>query len=281
MASISSPSEVPTLPTLCLVGEQFPRHMIERWKLVRLINGYGPSERTICSSLRVMSPNFEIHHLNVGRPVACRYWVVDPDDHDRLVPLGCPGELLIRGHIVAQGYINDADKTGKAFTEPPRWTGDYASLDLSSRWYKSGDLVMQKADGSVTVHGRNGTQIKLTGQKIELKEIEHHLVQLSDACWKLAVELIRPTNHDRDSFLAMFFAVPNMNDEPVRFETPCQLLPPLPQKASMLKKALATKLPAYMVPQYLISRTHCLLRARSKRTDCGSASLGPASRQSS
>lgn len=94
-AILLNPSEVPTLRTLCLCGESFPSNMVERWKDIRLINAYGPSETAVCSSQCVVSPTSDKHHLNIGRPIVCRYWVVDLNNHDQLVPIGCPGELLI------------------------------------------------------------------------------------------------------------------------------------------------------------------------------------------
>lgn len=252
-ATLLKPSEVPTLRTLCLGGEAFPRNMVERWKHVRLINAYGPSEVSVSSSQCVVSPNSGKHHLNIGRPTACRYWVVDPDDHNQLLPVGCPGELLVQGPIVAQGYLGDVEKTRNTFIESPTWTEDFDSLDLSSqRWYKTGDLVIQTADGSVVIHGRKGTQVKLAGQRIELEEIEHHLGRLSNPGWKLAVELVRPSGQEQDPCLAMFFAVPSVSGESTGLEIPCETLPPLSQKASMLRQALVPTLPSYMVPQYFV-----------------------------
>ncbi|KAL9030209.1 MAG: hypothetical protein Q9196_001643 [Gyalolechia fulgens] len=269
-ASLLNPTEVPTLRTLCLIGEPFPRYMVEKWKKIRLINGYGPSETTICCSLRVMSPPMPgKHHLNVGRPIACRYWVVDPNNHDRLVPVGCPGELLVQGPIVAQGYLGEAEKTRKAFIGPPSWTSDFASLDLRSQsWYKTGDLVVQTHDGSVIIHGRKGTQIKLAGQRIELEEIEHHLGQLSDRRWKSAVELLKPNDQDQDACLATFFAVTAggaNDDRSAGPEAPCQiLLPSLSQQTSILRQALIAKLPAYMVPRYFIRLNRLPLTSSNK-----------------
>jgi amino acid adenylation domain-containing protein len=266
-ASLLSPAEVPTLNTLCLVGEQLPRHMVDQWSNIRLINGYGLSETTISTSLRLASPDSGKSHLNIGHPIGCRYWVVDPNDHDRLVAIGCLGELLVEGPVVAQGYLKNAEKTRQAFIPPPKWISDFPSLDLSSqRWYKTGDLVMQTADGSVTVRGRKGTQIKLAGQRIELEEIEHHLRQLSDPSWKLAMELIRPDGQDQDGCLAMFFAAMDPNDESIAPETPCQFLSPFAQEAMMLRQALIFKLPSYMIPQYFI-RLNRLPLTRSNKTD--------------
>ncbi|KAL8766899.1 MAG: hypothetical protein Q9209_006447 [Squamulea sp. 1 TL-2023] len=263
-ATLLTPSEVPTLRTLCLGGESFPSSMVERWKNVRLINAYGPSEITVSSSQCVVSSASGKHHLNVGRPVACRYWVVNPNNHDQLVPIGCPGELLIQGPIVAQGYLGDAEKTKAAFIEPPTWASDFAALDLSQRWFKTGDLVIQTADGSVMIHGRKGTQIKLAGQRIELGEIEHHLERLADPSWKVAVELIRPYDQGKDSFLAMFFVVHSTDDNSAGSETPCQVLPSLAQEASLLRQALESKLPAYMVPKYFIRLDRMPLTSSNK-----------------
>ncbi len=266
-ASLLYPAEVPTLHTLVLVGEQLPRHMVDRWRNIRLINGYGLSETTISTSLRLVTPDSGKHHLNIGQPIGCRYWVVDPNDHDRLVTLGCLGELLIQGPVVAQGYLKNAERTREAFIQPPKWISDFPSLDLSpQRWYKTGDLVIQTADGSVTMRGRKGTQIKLAGQRIELEEVEYHLRQLSDPSWKLAMELIKPNNQDQDACLAMFFTATNADDESTAPESPCQFLPPFSQEALMLRQALISKLPSYMIPQYFI-RLNRLPLTSSNKTD--------------
>ncbi|KAL9594233.1 MAG: hypothetical protein Q9179_005489 [Wetmoreana sp. 5 TL-2023] len=274
-ATILIPSEVPTLRTLCLCGEPFPRNMIERWNHVRLMNGYGPSETTIMSSQCIVSPNSGKHHLNVGRPTACRYWVVDPNNHDQLVPIGSTGELLVQGPVVAQGYLRDAEKTKKVFIEPPIWTSDFGSLDLSShRWYKTGDLVKQTADGSVVFDGRKGTQVKLAGQRVELEEVEHHLGRLSDPGWTLAVELIKPSGEDQDPCLAMFFALASLDGELTGPGTPCKLLPPLLHKAWVLRQALVSTLPAYMVPQYFIRLNRLPLTSSWKTDRVGLRRLG-------
>lgn len=113
-------------------------------------------------------------------------------------------------------------------------------------------------------HGRKGTQVKLAGQRIELEEIEHHLGRLLDPGWKLAVELIRPSGTDQDPSLAVFFAVPGVDGKPTGPETSCEVLPPLSHKASILRQALMSTLPAYMVPQYFIRLNRLPLTSSSK-----------------
>ena len=264
-AALLVPSEVPTLRTLCLCGEPIRKNMIERWKHVRLVNCYGPCEATVNSSQCVISPHFGKHHLNIGRPVPSRYWVVRPNNHDQLVPFGCPGELLVHGPGIAQGYLRDAEQTRKVFIEPPMWTRDFELEDLSSqRWYKTGDLVKQTADGSVVFDGRKDTQVKLDGQRLELGEIEYHLENLSDPGWTLAVELIIPYDQGMDSSLAVFFAVPGGKSQSSGPETPCQLLPSLAREVSSLRQALVSKVPAYMVPKYFIRLNRIPLTSSNK-----------------
>jgi non-ribosomal peptide synthetase component F len=45
--------------------------------------------------------------------------MVDPMNHNKLVPLGAIGELLVERPILAPGYLNDPEKTAAAFIEDP------------------------------------------------------------------------------------------------------------------------------------------------------------------
>jgi len=109
---------------------------------------------------------------NIGKAVGGRAWVVNAEDHSRLMPIGCAGELLIEGPILAREYLNDPGKTAAAFIENPTW-----ALPGSGRrrFYKTGDLVRYGCDGTINFVGRKDTQVKIRGQRIETGEIEHHL----------------------------------------------------------------------------------------------------------
>lgn len=48
-------------------------------------------------------------------------WIVDPNNHNTLLPWGQPGELLIEGPIVGLGYFHDPGKIAEAFIENPPW----------------------------------------------------------------------------------------------------------------------------------------------------------------
>ncbi len=46
---------------------------------------------------------------------------MDPEDHNKLAPVGSIGELLIEGPILARGYLGDLEKTKAAFINDPVW----------------------------------------------------------------------------------------------------------------------------------------------------------------
>src|SRR5690606_19340742 len=115
----------------------------------------------------------------IGRPTAGIFWVVDPDNHDILLPVGAVGELVLEGPFLARGYLNDAAKTNAVFIENPLWASDMCPENMKAferrRMYKTGDLVRYNPDGTLRFVGRKDYQVKVNAQRVELGEIEHHL----------------------------------------------------------------------------------------------------------
>lgn len=173
-ASTLDPTTVPSLKTLCLAGEAMSTTLMDTWTpYVHLVNGYGPSECCICSvSNRRVTGGPGSNPANIGTAVAGACWVVEPHDDQKLAPVGAAGELLIEGHAIARHYINNPEKTAQAFIPRPSWL----PFDRCDRLYKTGDLVRYMADGSMVFVGRKDTQIKIRGQRVEIGEIEHHLL---------------------------------------------------------------------------------------------------------
>ncbi|XWW94242.1 hypothetical protein V2A60_002185 [Cordyceps javanica] len=173
MAEMIAPDEVPSLEHLVLIGEAVKPGVVHRWiNHVELWNGYGPSECSIISSCKLLTPGCDT--LELGYPVTGAFWVVDATNSDRLVPEGAVGELLIEGPHLARGYLNDERKTSLSFITAPAWVSKYA-FSAANRYYRTGDLVRQSTNGSVTFVGRRDTQVKLRGQRVEVAEIESHL----------------------------------------------------------------------------------------------------------
>ena len=65
-----------------------------------MMNVYGPSE---CTTLSVMNPDIldPSTATRIGKGAGVVTWVVDPTDHNILVPIGAVGELLLEGPLPA------------------------------------------------------------------------------------------------------------------------------------------------------------------------------------
>lgn len=133
----------------------------------------------------------EENEFNIGRGIGASTWIVDPDDHNKLVPVGALGELLLEGPLLAREYLRDMDKTTKAFITDPDWTLRFGEV-MNRRFYKTGDLVKYDFVGNLIFQGRKDTEIKLHGQRVELGEIEYHLRKLFQYSLSLAAELVTP-----------------------------------------------------------------------------------------
>ncbi|KAI0449774.1 hypothetical protein F5B21DRAFT_517933 [Xylaria acuta] len=198
--------------TLVLGGEALTADVIAAWapRVDVLLGGYGPSE--VCPTSAVVGPlSLRSNPRNIGCPTGNRSWVVDPSNHDRLLPVGAVGELVLESHAVGRGYIGDEERTARVFIENPAWCAwpEFRRAEESEktrRMYKTGDLVARCADGSLLYFGRKDMQVKLRGQRIELGDIETHLKATVAA--ELAVEAGVPRGGgDEDKMLVAFICL--------------------------------------------------------------------------
>jgi amino acid adenylation domain-containing protein len=155
-------------------GEALPPHLCGEWfrhfPRVPLVNAYGATETSDDVARYVVTgPPRALSNLPIGRPIAnIRLYVLD--SHLRPVPIGVAGELYVGGVGVGRGYLNDREQTARAFLPDPFAKGRTARL------YKTGDLARWGADGMLEFLGRVDDQVKMRGCRIDLKEIEHVLV---------------------------------------------------------------------------------------------------------
>jgi len=249
VANLLSPEEVPLVETLVLGGEAVSYNIFNRWsEKVQLFNSYGPSECTVWTSTARLRPGMQ--PINIGRGVASRLWIVDPTHDDRLAPIGCVGELLVEGPILARSYLHDDEKTRKAFVENPQWAkiGDFGA---GKRLYKTGDLVRYNYDGTMIYIGRNDSQVKVHGQRIELGEVELHMQNKLGGEGKLSIVVLAKAGPYKDQLVAVI-NTPELATES-RVDTEMQLLPIGQYKLAATKidgirDQLLDRLPQYMVP---------------------------------
>lgn len=252
VATFLQPFDVPKVKTLVVGGEALTKDVLEIWgKAIPVHNLYGPSECSINATHNGNAGDTE-DVSNLGRSVGSVSWIVDPSDHNRLVPIGCEGELLIEGPILARGYLNDPEKTSKSFIENPEWASNdpYGSDRGTRRMYKTGDLVRYNSDGTLSYLGRKDTQVKLNGQRIELGEIEHHVKTNLPGGAQSAVELVPTTGNTKA--LAAFIYLPSL---PASRDEENMILPMSETFRAMVKalrSSVLDRIASYMVPSMYI-----------------------------
>lgn len=266
VAALLRPEEVPSIRGMAVGGEALTQEVLDIWGgAVPVHNQYGPSECSINATHRLHS---DAHGdvANIGTSVGSISWIVDPRDHNRLMPIGCAGELLIEGPILARGYLGRPVETAKVFVEMPAWAklDPYHSERGSRRMYKTGDLVRYNSDGSLIYLGRKDTQVKLHGQRIELGEIEHHVKTNLPPSAQSSVELVSPSQAQKA--LAAFICMPQEAGERSTQEN-IRILPVDPKFQSVaqtIAAVIATKLAPYMVPSLFIPVSRMPLTSSGK-----------------
>nr|ABR28366.2 bassianolide synthetase [Xylaria sp. BCC 1067] len=198
------PESVPGLQTLVLVGEPMSATMRDTWApRVRLLNGYGQSESaTICSVTKI-NP-FSSEPNSIGRAVGARFWITDPNEPNHLVPIGCIGELVIESPGIARGYIVSPPRDNSPFlAKAPAW---YPTKQLPDgvKFYRTGDLVCYRSDGTVVYLGRRDSQVKIRGQRVETSEVEAGLRQQSSSHIMPVVEAVKRLDSSNSTVLVAF-----------------------------------------------------------------------------
>ncbi len=197
----------------------------------RLVNGYGLTETSVCSTVHVVEPADLAagQQPPIGKPLMNqRVYVLDR--HLRPLPIGCAGELYVAGDGLARGYLGQSGQTAARFLPDPFATG--------RRMYRTGDLAAWRADGNLMYLGRNDQQVKVRGFRIELAEIEAALGRHPRV--QAAAALVRRDDREGgDEPRLVGYVVPRPPGEP-------------PPSAGELLAWLREALPDYMVPAALV-----------------------------
>jgi long-chain-fatty-acid--[acyl-carrier-protein] ligase len=148
------------LEFLVVGAEKCPPRVFEQVKRLApravVLEGYGVTECSPCVSV---NPRWAPRPGTIGQPLAgVKVRVVDVDT-ERPVPPGGRGLLHVAGVMVFPGYL------GHDGPQP------FAEAD-GERWYNTGDLVSQDADGYLTFHGRLKRFLKAGGEMISLPALE-------------------------------------------------------------------------------------------------------------
>ncbi|KAI0393337.1 hypothetical protein F5Y17DRAFT_312831 [Xylariaceae sp. FL0594] len=236
------PDTVPSLRTLVSAGELMSASLRDTWSpRAKILNAYGLSEVSIiCSATDISSGP-----RNTCRAVAARFWVVDPNELQRLAPIGSIGELVIETPGVSRGYlVAPPGDSARFLSSVPAW---YPSPCLPDgvKLYRSGDLVCYRSNGSLVYLGRGDSQVKIRGQRVETGEVETCLRELTSSNVIPIVEAAKRS--DSSHLVAFLIESSKRADE----DTYARILDSA--AANTLTEKLRQLLPQHCIPAYYIS----------------------------
>ncbi|MEP4546049.1 MAG: amino acid adenylation domain-containing protein [Saccharospirillum sp.] len=204
-------------------GEPLPPDLVRDLSgcLHELWNMYGPTETTVWSTCQQLRLTDRL--ISIGKPINnSQVHILDRERNP--LPLSCPGELYIGGMGLATSYHQQPDLTAEKYIDHPNY----------GRLYATGDLAKWCPDGNVQHLGRMDDQVKVRGYRIELGDIDAALATCSDvtsACsyvWELAPGDARIVG----CIVSGSKSGPNLVG---------------------IRKELRSLLPAYMIPQYILT----------------------------
>jgi amino acid adenylation domain-containing protein len=165
LLDVADPDQLATLALVTLGAEPCPPSLVGTHRMTvpgaALVNEYGPTEATVWALAHVCTEDDErAHRVPIGRPISGVTARVG-DAAGCRVPPGAVGELLLSGHLLADGYLEDPETTAERFLQQ----GD-------RRWYRTGDRVRWTQRGEADFLGRADEQLKIRGYRIEPQEVE-------------------------------------------------------------------------------------------------------------
>lgn len=157
--------DLASLKTPISGGAPVPEAVINRWQEATgsyIYNVMGLTEST--APLNFTPPgkrapvDRETEALSIGIPLPnTEFMVVDPENGKEVVPLGEPGEMLVRGPQIVKGYWNKPEETEKTFVDG---------------WCHTGDIVKMDEQGWIYLVDRKKDMIIASGFKVWPRELE-------------------------------------------------------------------------------------------------------------
>ncbi len=218
--SALGPVDLTPLRLLVTAGEAAnPADVARHVRRLTYVNAYGPTEASVCASYLKLEAGteFSADRVSIGKAIG-HTQIMILDEALQPLPIGAAGVLCIGGVGLARGYLNRPELTAERFVMNPFRQGE--------RLYRTGDLGRLLPDGNIEFLGRRDTQVKIRGYRVELGEIET-LLKTHPAIETAVVTAWNVTGAGD----LVAYVVPRAGFEPRE-----------------LRRFLASKLPAYMVP---------------------------------
>ncbi|MCP4151979.1 MAG: amino acid adenylation domain-containing protein, partial [bacterium] len=242
-------SGLAALRYIFLAGEALPGELVTKFRrlnsTIRLENIYGPTEATIYAASYSLSQWDGKGPIPIGKPEPnLKLYILDK--HERIQPVGVPGELCIAGVGVTRGYLNRPELTAEKFAKASQSFPNTHYPITNNYLYRTGDLCRWRPDGNIEYLGRMDYQVKIRGFRIELGELESHLMKHEEV--KEAVVIDRE-DAGGEKYLCAYIV-------PAKGATGT--------KTGELKDYLTRLIPEYMIPAYFVTIEEMPLTATGK-----------------
>jgi non-ribosomal peptide synthetase component F len=143
------------LKVLFTGGEAITTYTPRSYKIYNL---YGPTEFTVYVTSHLISEH-DSGIIPIGKPAGdTRAYIID-------------GELYLSGTQISNGYLNRLEETRTRFLPNPYYDNNTDGPQYE-KMYRTGDLVKWNDAGELLYLGRSDNQVKISGYRIELQEIE-------------------------------------------------------------------------------------------------------------
>lgn len=202
-----------SLKVLCAAAEVCPEHVMQKWHShgVRVMNSYGPTECSVC----VTTHEYQEGDLNtnIGKPLK-NFHIFISDESNNEVALGETGEIYIAGIGLADGYLNDVNRTNERFIY----------LKNGTRVYKTGDYGRYLTNGEIEFLGRRDQEVKIQGHRINLSQLESYILKH----YEVKQCVVVPHGENIDKQLVVFYVANNpkiLNSEGLKKFFPNYMLP--------------------------------------------------------
>lgn len=240
---------LPSLKTVCFRTRSLDEDTYAPWAgKKKVLLAYGAPD--VCplgiSFLEVHGP----HQLNrIGTPLAGNFWIVNPEDHRKLMPIGSIGELVIEGPTLgcafARGEMDQTHWNAAEFSD--------SAPGKKTRYFKTGHSMRYTEGGVLQLVSSKKEDIDIDGNMLVLSDVEQNIRRCLGQGMDVAVELIAFKSSKSAPVLAAFVELDSMYDGP---EDLHQLSRITRERIFTAKRVVETglrnKLPAYMVPQIFV-----------------------------
>lgn len=212
---------------------------------VTLINAYGPTEATTVSCYKnfdITTPDSDLV-TSIGKPISNVETYVLCANLQPVIS-GEIGELHISGTNLAIGYLNSPTLNHEKFISNP-----FGKSSQFERMYKTGDLVKELPNGELQYVGRIDDQVKISGYRVQLNEIESQLLKYPGVSAVTVLAEKRKNNFHSFYSLVAYLVVPDQN---IVIDT------------HELRQFLRLSLPTYMLPKKFLKVEEIPLKSNGK-----------------